>query len=423
MIPSPYTEEAIGKLFRVGDSGRWKVNLEDDAASIAASAAARITSSSANITIKKRKGSAGKDIYCPDDIETDLIMRATYQRLLRQYKSALPNREEILSGIIEATSEASPYLVTRCDIRSFYESLDAPVYARKILVDTRTSPDLKIVLREICSQVNLAIVGAPRGLAISTVLAELALKDFDSQVRKMEGVHRYFRYADDILIFSIPGVLVLKKVEQRIRNLGMELNKKTVPVDIASLSSQDSPIPTASFSFLGYTFSVEQQVSLWKSRGFEISIASEKIQKRKTRIFLALHAFLRDSDAQLLVDRLTYLSTNRSVYKTKHSRGARRQKVRAGIRYNYSKCGSYPPSKGGRYRIEHSAAELMALDAVMKTALFGKNSEFSSEISKLPAQIQSDLAAISFAQGYRRQIMKRFNRQQVAKICKAWRHE
>ena len=350
MIPSPYTEEALKTHFRVGDSGKWKVDLEKDIDEIVKSASDRAGAIIPDLTIHSKTSKSGNIIYFAGDIETDLILRATYKRLARHYSIILPNREHIVSGIIEATSEACPYLVTKCDIRAFYESLNVEPIVREILVDTRFSRDLKSIMRAIYDSAKIPKSTSPRGLAISAVFAELALKEFDSRIRKIPSVHRYFRYADDIIVFSLPNRPLLPVIKSELKTLGLEINEKTENPEVRSnpppTKAEDPVVPT--YSFLGYAFSAEEKVDKYKTREFNISISSKKIKKTMTRMFLALHAFKKDENGHLLIDRLNYLSTNREIYKTKHNLGSKKQKIRTGIYYNYAKCGHYPSSKNGR---------------------------------------------------------------------------
>lgn len=424
-MQSPYVEDALKQHFRVGDSGKWQIDVEKDIDAIVGSAATRAASVPPNLTIKSKADKSGKTIYYAGDIETDLILRATYGRLRKQCGISLPNREDILSGIIEATSEATPYLVSKCDIKAFYESLDAEAIIRQLLTDTRTNSNVKAVLRRIYAAGSIPRNVAPRGLALSTVLAEIALRRFDQIIRKTPGIHRYFRYADDMIIFSLPGVEIIPKIKQELKLIGLELNEKTEVCSVDALLKLKPAdiIPVEKYTYLGYEITVQGKVSKYASREFDISIAEEKLKKRKTRLFLSLHAFERDGDGQLLVDRLNYLSANQSVYKTRHTRGARKQKIRTGVYYNYSRCGHYPASKRGRIFKDHHAHELVALDVVLKNALFGSKSEFSLRVAALPLSIKADLAAISFAQGFKKKIMKRYTRARVGQICKVWGHE
>lgn len=86
-----------------------------------------------------------------------------------------------------------------------------------------------------------------------------------------------------------------------------------------------------------------------------------------------------------------YITSNQSIYRTKHARGKPKEKVRTGIYFNYSRCGNYPSSKRGRKKQSHTASELVRLDAYLKTLLFSPNSEFSADILAIQPQLLSEL--------------------------------
>jgi Reverse transcriptase (RNA-dependent DNA polymerase) len=419
MTPSPYTEDVLRGCFRVGDSGRWKIDLNTDLESVVQSAIARLNATPPSLSISPKADKSGTQFYSSDDIETSILLRATYRRLVKQYKIRLPNREAIISGILEAVSEATPYLVIRCDIRKFFESIDARPLVQRIIADTRTSPQLRLVLEHLYSVGGLPTNLAPRGLAISTVLSELLLVNFDESVRKFPGVHRYFRYADDMLLFTLPDCGALSEVERLVSGIGLSLNEKT---EVTKVDSQTPKKPEvkARFSFLGYNFEATNRVRTFESRSFSVSIASQKLKKRQSRLIVALKAFAKDGDGRLLIDRVKYLSSNHSVYRTKHTRGSLREKIRTGIYYNYAHCGYYPGSERGRTRLEHHAFELVALDGSLSALLFGANSPYSAQVIKLPKPLIDELRLLSFAQGYKKRIIRRYSRDRVRQICRVW---
>lgn len=426
MPKSPYSKDALKGCFRVGDGGRWKVDLDIELDAVASSAASRVERRPVVLNLSSRTDASGVVHRFAADIETDLVLRATYRRLVKQYKIDLPNREVVISGILEAVSEGSPYAVTRCDIRSFYESIDAAPILKLITSDTRTDASLRAVVEWIYDADGGVVPpnSAPRGLAISTVLAELTLTGFDRAIRKLSGVHRYFRFADDMVIFHLPQYDILAEVHNLLSVLGLGVNEKTTVTHFESGKSNEAENANRkNFDFLGYNFTANNNTSNFESREFSVSIAGAKLKKRKTRAYLALKSFKKHKDAPLLLDRLRYISSNQSIYRTKHSRGKLREKVRTGIYYNYSRCGNYPPSKQGRKKQTHPAFELVNLDGYVRTLLFSPNSEFSADILALPPAILAELKRISFAQGYRVRIIKRYSRARVAKMFKAWNNE
>lgn len=402
------------------------MDLDTQLETIANSAALRAEQRPVVLGLSSRTDASGVVHRFAADIETDLILRATYRRLVKQYNIQLPNREVIISGILEAVSEGSPYAVTRCDIRSFYESIDAEPIIKKIISDTRTDASLRAVIEWIYDAGGGAVPSnvAPRGLAISTVLAELTLSDFDKAVRKLPGVHRYFRFADDMVIFHLPRYDMLAEIHALLGVLGLEVNEKTTVTHFKSDKPSAAGANTsANFDFLGYDFTANNSIKSFKSREFSVSIAERKLKKRQTRVYLALKSFQKHKDAPLLIDRLRYITSNQSIYRAKHSRGKPREKVRTGIYYNYNRCGYYPPSKRGRKKRDHPAFELVGLDGYLKTLLFSSNSEFSADILALPSHFLAELRKLSFAQGYRARIIRRHSRARVAEIFRAWNNE
>lgn len=402
------------------------MDLDKELEAIANSASSRAEQRPVVLSLSSRTDASGAVHRFAADIETDLILRATYRRLVKQYNIQLPNREAIISGILEAISEASPYAVTRCDIRSFYESIDAEPIIKKIISNTRTDASLRAVIEWVYDAGGGAIplYVAPRGLALSTVLAELALSDFDKALRKMPGVHRYFRFADDMVVFHLPQYDILAEINDLLGSLGLEVNEKTTVTYFKSDKPSASGASTsANFDFLGYEFSANNHVRSFESREFCVSIAKRKLKKRQTRAYLALKSFQKHKDASLLLDRLRYITSNQSIYRTKHSRGKPREKVRTGIFYNYNRCGYYPPCKRGRKKRDHAAFELVGLDGYLNTLLFSSGSEFSADILALPPNYLAELRKLSFAQGYRARIIRRHSRARVAEIFRAWNNE
>jgi hypothetical protein len=261
----------------------------------------------------------------------------------------------------------------------------------------------------------------PRGLALSTLLAEIYLSDFDITIRRLPSVHRYFRYADDIVVFSLPNRPALERISKELAGLGLEINEKTAEVYIKSTKTSQIVEPRHEiFDFLGYEFKTDNVVKTYQTRAFDASISKVKLKKIQSRMHLAFRAFSKSGNAFLLLDRLRFLTSNYTTYKTRHARGRRKQKIRAGIYYNYKHCGQFPSRKSGRLKESYNASELAALDAHMNALLFGPNSTYSAAINALPASIKDQLGKISYLQGYKKRIDKRFTRERMRQIHRIW---
>lgn len=421
MLTSAFSPKAIAHCLRVGDSKRWGVDLEKDKDAIIASTISRLDTVPPTLNLGLKTTSNGKVSYYAKDFETDLILRATYRRLSKQYAVRPPNRDMMILGIQEALSEASPFIVTRCDVKGFYENISARKLNQQIRCDTRTDPRVRRILQHLQDTDVIAETSVPRGLALSTLLAEIYLSDFDRTIRRIPSVHRYFRYADDIVVFSLPNHPALVRVNKELANLGLELNEKTAEAYIKSMKPSQTADPGfEKFDFLGYQFKIDNAVKAFHTRAFDASIAQVKLKKRQSRMHLAFKSFSRNGDAGLLLDRLRFLTSNYETYKTRHTHGVRKQKIRAGIFYNYKHCGQFPASKSGRMKEPYNASELAALDAHMNVLLFGSNSAHSTAVNALPASFKEQLRKVSYLQGYKKRIDKRFTRDRMRKIHRAW---
>ena len=76
--------------------------------------------------------------------------------------------------MLEALFDSSPFHVLRCDIKSFFENVDANTILSEILDSTKTHTHIKTVLRELESSGLLGgtLSGVPHGLGLSSTFAE-----------------------------------------------------------------------------------------------------------------------------------------------------------------------------------------------------------------------------------------------------------
>jgi RNA-directed DNA polymerase len=100
--------------------------------------------------------------------------------------------------------------------------------------------------------------GTPQGGVVSPLLANLFLHyAFDMWVaRNMRSV-RFCRYADDGVIHcksEEQARLVLRKVEQRLRQCGLDLHPDKTRIVYCQDINRREAFPTIQFTFLGYTF-------------------------------------------------------------------------------------------------------------------------------------------------------------------------
>ncbi|MNN38886.1 reverse transcriptase [compost metagenome] len=184
--------------------------------------------------------------------------------------------------------------------------------------------------------------GIPRGLSLSAVLSEVLMRDFDNSVRKCKNVFHYSRYIDDMIVISSSREQIFEFIENLKHWLppGLALNsEKTSIINLSdrvkATSVSEEPLH---FEYLGYHFFIsnptKKQAGKAKDgdlfRTVTVDIAKSKIKKIKTRISRAFISFLKTGDWELLLDRISYLTNNFSVYNAK----AGGKKV-AGIHHSY----------------------------------------------------------------------------------------
>ena len=370
----------------------------------------------------------GRSIFRLQEVEGALVLRALSKRLINQHKIKIPSRDQIVRGVIEGLLDATPYNILRCDISSFYENVDVRNLVDDITSSTRTHPSIKQVFRKLegVGLLDLGCLGIPRGLGLSAVLAELELQKFDHEARQIQDVYRYFRFADDMLVFCTGPTSKLLTDLSRILPKNLQFNDKTVPAEVVNIPHSDKnpcDAPASEIDYLGYKFLIANGVKHKRSRVIRVGISDNKIASRKTKVILSLKRFLKDKDAKLLVLRLKYLTSNFEISRTGHTHAPNRKKVKTGIYYNYHFCGKYIDDKSGPMLVEHDAHDLKALDGFMNSLLWGANSAFRSQIEiTLSAAEKATLHQLSFYAGFKKRMTKRFTRAQVSDIRKAWQN-
>ncbi|QCB37847.1 RNA-directed DNA polymerase [Sphingobium sp. PAMC28499] len=258
--------------------------------------------------------------------------------------------------------------------------------------------------------------GVPRGLSISAVLAEVAMQEFDKQVKLHPSVYRYFRFSDDMLIFSYETDFDLDKFLNEILPSGLSLNKRKNEKIIFRNRKKDKSYQ--SIEYLGYDFHVSEKIErdTPNPRQISVCIADSKIKKMKSRIILSLKDFRKNPDPALLVDRIKFLTSNYSVRRTGINVIGPKRSVRSGIFFNYNLCKSADIPEVPDYK-----KSLKHLDGFLNSIIFSPNSEFfaatSTKLSHLHKQM---IKECSFLKGFEVPMMAKFKPQRIGAIKSAW---
>lgn len=358
-----------------------------------------------------------KVVFQLPNLADELVVRKLCGNLKKLAKSTNRGRSEIVGNLILLLEEGVPYRVYRLDITSFYESFKAIEVAATIDSYSEVSPHSKNLLKSLLtSHASIGGSGVPRGLSLSAVLSDLMMQDFDQRTFSEHNVYFYARYVDDIIIITssqeqiTPFIEVIKKSLPS--GLNLNPNKKTIITAekrVTPVKPIPSPEPLLYFDYLGYRLSVHEPLFDNKKkpgahyRIVTVDIASAKIKKLKTRIIRSFFDFEKNSNWNLLFDRIKYLTQNFSVYNSKTG-GLKL----AGIYH------SYP-------QVSDNASSLKELDRFLRTAILSKSGKlFSKTALKLKGPQKRKLLAQSFVTGHATKSFVHFSALRISEIQKCW---
>ena len=342
-----------------------------------------------------------KPVYQIDQTpESYFALRQITRNIRKLYKTRPANRNSIVSQIHNLLQDNFPYTIIRTDISKFFESVDQRELVEKLVRDQLLSTNsiklIKQVLWDYSVLANSQGKGIPRGLGISSDLAELFLKPVDRGIKEIEGVVFYARYVDDIFILVSPSMTVdsstyLPKVRQLVVNSGLILNEsKTTQLGRAEHSKK--------FEYLGYEFSLKKSHT-------EIDITKSKFNRFKERILQSFHAYEkhrhRDGKAayRLILRRIKFLTSNTRLVNSKGN-------AFVGVFFGNPHLNSY--------------SRLNALDKILNLQIDRIES----------ASLTTKLKTSSFVKGHQEKSYTKFNRHlrgnrkdEFSQIVEVWRHE
>lgn len=418
----------LAQVVRAGDSRRFKIDLKNDRDAIIAAVSDSALAGEVKLDTFHRTSLKGRSCVSYSDYGRALVLRSVAKHLKRRLRVRLPDRSRAVRGVITSLLDATPMTVIRCDIKSFYETIPVAPLRDKLLYDTASSALVRDYLRRYFdSHCASSDYGLPRGAGLSAILAELAIRPFDDRVRAITGVYRFFRYADDIIVFaSGPPEPIMSEMKAALPK-GMHFNKsKSCFVDLSAgpLGKGQPERPRKEIEYLGYLFSIEDASGIKRSRRLRVTISPKKIKRLKSKIILSLHDYIRSSDHNLLFDRISFISSNYLVKKTGHTLTSGIDHIKSGIFYNYPLCGDYKINNHSELiRQADRLHELKAIDGMFRSLVTGKRSEFTSHLrSQTPYDFCARLLGLSFSKGYTEKMLIRVTPSRVAEIKRAWRN-
>ena len=413
-VHTNFNERSFASVIRAGDSRRFNVNLAAQRKTVIDAAIATANDKSFSFGPIKSTPIKGRDCSSISDYSQNLVLRLTSKHITRRLKIELKNRDRIVKSVIESLSDSTPIYILRRDISSFYESIPIAIIKEKMSAGTYLPATIKKFINayfsDLCANSSQ---GIPRGIPLSPIFAEISMIDFDNTIRSLDGVYRYFRYSDDILVMSYKDPIEIEKALVKHLPAGMKFNKNKEENIELICKSKERKIEK-SFEYLGYKYTMSDLSKSKEPREIKVSIADKKISKIKTRIFCSLKSYAKDKNFNLLHDRIRFLAGNITVLRHGASAVKTSRQVKSGIYYNYKLCGIY----NGSTINSHGCNELKSLDAFYYSLL--KNSKnIGAQLNKIELD---KLKVISFYKGYSLKHSFNLKPSKMATIKRAWRN-
>jgi len=336
-----------------------------------------------------------RNLYSPLGFIDTLCVRRTDQILRHAFKTNILNREHEVYQLLQILLSPAQLFVFKTDIQSFFESVKFSDVIKQIqdegLRNSSVIKHLTSINQHLLSVHSYP--GLPRGLALSSTLADYYLRSFDTIWLRRKSVVYYTRYVDDICIIHFDDHQQIKAtVENSLKSIGLDLNfRKTrhLPIEVPH-----------HLDFLGYRISLGTPQC--------VSIAPSKISKTKKRIALSLKDYLKTNDFDLLAQRLKFLSTLCSLHKAD-----RQKRVYSGIKINYKHC---TPVEIGK--------QLNELDSYLKGLLYSKRYTLSRSLrSRMSSAELAFLDKLSFTRSFDNHIVYSISQTRMSHIRKAWQYE
>ncbi|MEP2707824.1 MAG: antiviral reverse transcriptase Drt3a [Roseibium sp.] len=342
-----------------------------------------------------------KDVFERDTTpESYYALRQITRNIRSLYKTKPADRNQVVSKVQNLLQDNYPYVIIRTDIANFFESVDQKRLVDKLVQDQLLSTNSIKLIKQILWDYSLLSgtpnKGIPRGLSISSDLAELFLKVIDRRIQQMDGVAFYARYVDDIFLLISPNKstntsIYLPSIKSMLSEHGLTINE-------AKTKQYSRDEYTKQFDYLGYEFTLRKGT-------VDIDITNSKHKRIRGRIDWSFKAYEKQRHKnpkgayRLILKRIKFLSTNTRLVNSKGN-------AFVGIFFGNPNLTSYK--------------RLTALDKYL-----------ANEISKLISQsLKEKLTELSFVTGHREKTYSEFNRHtnvnrrdEFSQIVEVWRHD
>lgn len=274
--------------------------------------------------LRKNTDTSDKTGYFLPLFYEKLLIRKCAKNISKTFPIRSIDRERAIRELVSCLRWGPHQSIYRIDIKSFYESIDHLNLLNFIKKSERLSGLTKDILTRLLTQYwDEGGTGLPRGLEVANPLANAYLYEVDEIIAKKEHCLFYCRFVDDIVIVST-GLSDDNVYKQFKKSMPGRLRLNTSKTLVLEKKHKKIDFP-----FLGYSVEVDgaSKSDTYKYRSVILHISESRLKKIKSRIYKSFEEYLVNRDLELLIDRLSFLSSNRT---NKRGRG----KYKSGIFYS-----------------------------------------------------------------------------------------
>lgn len=406
MFDQSISEKSLRRLLAKGDRKKYELGeSKEEFRRNLSEMATRISSPTFEFspfrTAKQRHG----QIFTPIRSDDEFAIRKLNDNLKRQYSIRMADRNVIVPQVITLAREGATFHLVKLDIEKFFDNVDRNQLLEKLLADPSLSHITRELLKKLFTSPQLSTrPGLPRGLSISSTLAEYALQKFDAECRRLPYCYYYVRYVDDMLFFCHENPEHIEADIQSHLPLGLKLNDaKFARIDVNKGICTTSSKSTDRISYLGYELIYPTDTGTKK---LQITIPSKKVNQIKTRVVLTLLDHIKKPNYHLLRMRLRFLSSNFRVSGSRHL-GI----LYSGIYFNH------------RHIDDTSKAVFDDIDDFIRRAVFSKAGTLGKRLHLLLTDAQrKELCSYSLRAGHSQPKFRQFTNLDLKQIMKAWSH-
>lgn len=363
----------------------------------------RLEKGTFSFALKPGPLAGAKQTYC---IDPDLSIVFPAKEAAEAIKSAAfldaANRNSIVRALKEALNKGYSHAVYKVDVESFFESIPHSTLLERLVRPSSLDGVSAQLARQLLSEFEAITgnaTGLPRGVGLSSQLAELYMSDFDLQVKTYPGVLFYARYVDDVVVVveNNQDLEALKKVVARkLQTMSLTINAKKTREIRADLKGNYGAADAV--EYLGYRF-------VRSANKLSTALTDRRKSRRLNRLDLTFKHWVSTDPTKtspnhghdgILVDRLRYLAGNTKLLNSKSN-------VTIGLFHSNS-------------ALDNSASELEELDALLKLFL-------DVHGPKMTDRVKNKVMAISFVEMFTSRPFLRLRQKRIEQIVHIWKDE